>query len=232
MVIGSGLLANAFASFSSDKKVCIFASGVSRSNEIDQNAYQRELNLLLKQETDQRFVYFSTCGIFDPSLQHALYIQHKIKLERLIQDRFKEHLILRLPNVVGRTTNPFTLTNFIRDRIVLDEPFEVHQNATRYILDVDDIIEDLSPLIKNWTFSSFALNVCGNEPVELPKLVCMMEMILKKKAHIDLVEKGASYQVDNSALKRMVPGTRVARPGLLDLPALLEKYYGSSGSNS
>ena len=49
------------------------------------------------------------------------------------------HVIVRLPQVVGVTPNPHTLVNYLRDRIVRGERFDVWRNARRNLIDADDV---------------------------------------------------------------------------------------------
>ncbi|MFN5841955.1 MAG: hypothetical protein ACK45G_01855, partial [Bacteroidota bacterium] len=68
MIVGSGLLANAFSSFRSVDDMVIFASGVSNSTSTDRNQYDREVELLRKYINRQaKLIYFSTVSVFDPS---------------------------------------------------------------------------------------------------------------------------------------------------------------------
>lgn len=71
MLIGSGLLAQAFAiQFSQRDDVCIYAAGVSNSSCIDVQEFERERRLLsetlVKAKQTGVFVYFSTCSVGDP----------------------------------------------------------------------------------------------------------------------------------------------------------------------
>ncbi|MBP6311362.1 MAG: NAD-dependent epimerase/dehydratase family protein [Flavobacteriales bacterium] len=228
MLIGSGMLANAFSAFEKDPEVCIFASGVSRSSETGPSAFLRELNLLSEQDSALHLVYFSTCSLYDPTLQNSPYILHKRNAEQLITERFGSNLIVRLPNMIGNTRNPNTLTNFLRDRILRNEHFEVFRNATRYLLDVDDIVEDLSPIIAARNGPASTLDVCGSSPIKLPLLVEMMEKILDHKGDHDLVDKGQPYQVDNSKFLDLIHPERSMRYEDQDLFSTLSKYYARS----
>lgn len=49
------------------------------------------------------------------------------------------HLILRLPQVAGRTPNPHTLLNYLYARISRGESFRLWRNARCNIIDVDDV---------------------------------------------------------------------------------------------
>jgi len=226
MVIGGGMVAKAFAAFENEQQVLVFASGVSRSNEVRAEVYQREIDLFEKQDTDLRLVYFSTCALFDPTLSNGPYVKHKLRMEERIRRSFQNHLIVRLPNLVGHTKNPFTLTNFIRDHIVQQETFELHLYAARYIMDVEFVAQDLAPLIRSNERQGTSINVCSDEPIPLPQLVLLMEKILDKKADVIRTDKGHRYSVDNADFMAHLDVRHRHRYALDDLENTLRKYYG------
>ena len=68
MVLGNGLLANAFSAFKDDKDVFVFASGVSNSKENNPLEFEKEFQLLkdkIRENTGVKLIYFSTCSIFN-----------------------------------------------------------------------------------------------------------------------------------------------------------------------
>ena len=70
MILGTGLIANAFLSYSEDKEIILFASGVSNSTEIRMEAFDRERLLLentCQRAENQLLIYFSTCSVSDKS---------------------------------------------------------------------------------------------------------------------------------------------------------------------
>lgn len=137
---GSGLIASAFRPFAEEDRFLLFASGVSNSSTVTATDFARELHLLEAHAgTGARLVYFSTCSLFDPTLRTNPYILHKLDMEDRVRHMFPDHLILRLPNIIGRTPNPHTLCNHLRDRIVAGLPVQVHLHACRYLMDVDDL---------------------------------------------------------------------------------------------
>ena len=228
MVIGNGLVATAFRAFSADDRVIIFASGVSRSTEQNAQHYQREVDLLNEyRNSSGRLIYFSTVSLFDPSLVSSAYIRHKRSIEEHIRDSFPDHLIVRLPNLVGRTSNPNTLTNFLRDRIVGEEPFELHRNACRYLMDVDDMVQDLSPLLTRGDLAGSTMNACGSDAIALPVLVATMERVLGRKAAIRPVDKGSCYAMDNTIFLALLSPERRQAYSLARVEEILRKYYGS-----
>ncbi len=133
MIVGNGLIAQTLHDLDDDENTIIFASGVSNSSESDEEAFNREVNLLLSFISGRKkIVYFSTCSIFDDCLKNSLYIQHKINIENLIQKNFNNYLILRLPTLVSNSNNPNTFFNYFRDKIKNNLPLYVQKNAYRY----------------------------------------------------------------------------------------------------
>lgn len=230
MVLGSGLLARAFASFKDDERVLVFASGVSNSSSATDADYARERDLLLEHKgTRVRLVYFSTCSLFDPALRDSGYIRHKQRMEGLVREHFEDHLILRLPNVVGRTPNPHTLCNFLRDRILGGEPFNLQISACRYLIDVEEIRTACSPLMSDDRLRSSTINVCFDRPIPLPELVQAMERILGHKAMARPVVGGSCYAVDNLEFKQYwLSLQRIPWPDADHWIRMLDKYYGGS----
>ncbi len=233
MVIGSGLLARAFASFKDDEKVLVFASGVSNSSTATEADYARERVLLLEQRgTHARLVYFSTCSLFDPALKDSEYIGHKRRMEDLVRKYFEDHLILRLPNVVGRTPNPHTLCNFFRDRILSGETFNVQTNACRYLIDVEEVRSAWSPILSDGSFRRSTINVCFDRPAPLPELVRVMEHLLGKMAKATPVDAGSCYEVNNSDFKRIWTSTGASWPDPGHWASTLAKYYGGRSATT
>jgi len=124
MVIGNGLLANAFKKYINNDNIIIFASGVSNSKEINETEFKRELELLKKILTiskGKKIIYFSTCSISYISLTDSKYINHKNNIEDFIKLNFDYYLILRLPNIVSNNKNLNTSFNFFKNKLINNE---------------------------------------------------------------------------------------------------------------
>ena len=63
--------------------------------------------------TEHLFIYISTTSVLDNYSKKDKYIRNKIIIENLIKKRLKNFFILRLPQIVGKSNNPHTITNFI-----------------------------------------------------------------------------------------------------------------------
>lgn len=141
MIVGNGLIANLFKN-DDRENVVFFASGVSNSLETEKSAFLREENLLRKHLTENPekiFIYFSTCSIYDSSKNASLYVNHKLKMERLVEDLAPKYLILRVSNAVGKGGNPNLLMNYLVNSVKEEKIINVHTLATRNLIDADDI---------------------------------------------------------------------------------------------
>ena len=92
------------------------------------------------------FVYFGTCSVADPEVRHTAYVQHKLAMEQMVSAHSR-NLILRLPQVAGKTPNPHTLLNFLYGRIARSESFNLWSKARRNIIDVADVTAIAEQLI-------------------------------------------------------------------------------------
>ena len=197
MIIGNGFLAKAFQEFINDENVLIYSSGVSNSGETRSSEYLRE-SILLKETIrsfpDKKIIYFSTISLFDPSLSESMYIKHKAEMELLLQNKHRDYLILRLPNIVGYSSNPHTLTNYLFHQIKNGLSFVVYKNAYRYLMDIDEVVKLCSYIIRNPRKLNL-FNIAPNEPISSIVLVAQFEKILNKKAIYIIQDKGSFYKV-------------------------------------
>lgn len=198
MLIGKGLLANAFKHYSENSNVILFASGVSNSREVDVTKFEREFELLKSYSSHKsKLIYFSTCSVTDESLTESAYIQHKLKIEKYISKNFSSFIVFRLPIVVGNTSNPHTLTNFLFTTIKTEQNFLLFANAHRYLIDVDDLSVLVSGIIDSSEYDNKILNICFNNKVSILEIVSIFEKTIGKKALYEISEKGSVYIPNN-----------------------------------
>lgn len=199
MVIGGGLLASAFEILSKDENTIIFASGVSDSGNLIESEYQREIDKLLEfKNSNCHLVYFSTTGVYDNDRKQNKYIKHKLKIEKIISDTFYNWTIYRLPNVVGRGGNANTMVNFFVNSIKSKSPINIHRNAVRRLIDVDDVFKFVNLAIHEKYFHNQIVNLCSDYFTEVPLLVQMIEHVLGESVEKNIVDKGSTYEVPNN----------------------------------
>lgn len=182
MILGTGLIANAF--LNSDfyhKCYVVFASGVSNSSCEDINEYKREYNLLkntISSNVDKSLIYFSTTSIHTG--KDSLYVEYKRKAERYIKKNCNEYLILRLPNIVGKSSNKSQLLPYFYDKLQKEEQITIDPTLKRYLVDV----EDLPKIVK--TLSSYVelkhiVDVYFSNEITVFNLVNYLQEISGKK---------------------------------------------------
>lgn len=132
MIIGHGNIAKVLPE---RDDLLFFASGVSNSQETSESEYQREKDLLLKQDKTSHIVYFSSLAALKGKTR---YLRHKVEMEELVKDNFFKYTIVRIGNILW-DNNPHTFLNFIRNKIKNNEPFEVI-NKYRYMVDKDEFL--------------------------------------------------------------------------------------------
>lgn len=228
MLIGSGLIAHAFLpEFSHRDDVCVYAAGVSNSSCTDAHEFARErlrLTKALEQTSDEAtFVYFGTCSVADPEAQGTLYVQHKLVMEGLASEH-PRHLILRLPQVAGKTPNPHTLLNYLYARISRSEGFLLWRRATRNIIDVDDVAAIAHHLLADPTMRNSTVNIANSSSYPMTDIVHAMERIVGKQAIYEVVERGCGYPID---IRKILPILSEAAIKFDDsyLDRTIGKYY-------
>lgn len=145
MIIGNGDIAKALKEGGVDREDTIFfASGVSNSQETRSEEFRREIDLLLKHQSDfKKLIYFSSLSVFYADTR---YTQHKKQMESAVKN-FPRYTIIRLGNI-SWGDNPHTFINYFRNRMIEGIMPEV-KDEYRYIIDKDEFI-DWIKMIPTW----------------------------------------------------------------------------------
>ena len=195
MVVGNGMIANRFLGYKTNSRFLIFASGVSDSQEKNIDAFERERNLILASidaHPETTFVYFSTCSIYDPDVADSPYVQHKINMECLIQKKANYYYIFRVSQIVGRTKNN-TLINFIFNKIKEQDFFEVWENCTRNLIDIDDVYQIVHYILKNNILINQVINLANKISIPIKEIVSIVEDCVGLKGRYKCLNKGVAY---------------------------------------
>lgn len=206
MIIGRGMMANAFSAYSKNKDVLIFASGVSNSCLNDKSAFDRERKLL--QDSIANYpkcilVYFGTCSVDDPELCGSPYVTHKREMEEIIKESCKRYFIFRLSQVVGEGSSP-TLINFIVDKLQNRELFHVWKNSTRNLIDVDDVFKIADYLIQNNLYCNEITNIATPRSLSIFNIVEIIEELLGQKGCYEVLHRGGSYDIDTLKISHLL----------------------------
>lgn len=116
MIVGNGDIASVLPE---RKDLLFFASGVSNSQEKREFEYEREVNLLNKQDRLKHIVYFSTLAVFYSNTRYAM---HKRVMEKLIKDNFEYWTIIRIGNITwGKNLHTFINAYKLKPYVIKDE---------------------------------------------------------------------------------------------------------------
>lgn len=205
MVIGDGLIGKNMNTFVNNDKVLIFASGVSNSKENKKEEFKREFNLLSNfLDTKQKLIYFSTCTVLYDCVKKTDYVKHKLNIEKYIQSNFENFIIFRLPNVVGVSNNNNTSFNFFKKNLLEKNEIVIEERTTRYFIDIDDVVNTISPIILNEKENKKIFNVCFDTKISINDFITLMSNFLKIEPKINKLNKGCSYDVDNKSFLSLV----------------------------
>lgn len=229
MIIGDGFLAQAFTQFKNNGQIQVFASGVSDSGNISQDEFSREQHLLektLEQNPDKILVYFSTCSIYDVSLENSPYVHHKLKMEELIKSLSNAFFIFRLSNPVGKTTNPHTLINFFVNSIHSGKTFNLWKGSSRNILDIEDGVALCSYFINRAEDLNKITNIANPFNYPIQTIITTLENVLGKKASFNLIDKQSIPEITTTEVEEAadILGLNF---GENYLNLVLSKYYGN-----
>ena len=227
MVIGSGLIGSAFEKSQHEfKDSCVYASGVSNSNSSDCYEFKREQDQLVyflsKYRNLRRFYFISTCSLYDSERNTSPYVKHKLNMENLVISN-TNGVVIRLSQVVGRSTNPYTITNFIYLSIKNQKPFTLWEKAKRNLIDVDDVVKIVAALdvvdIKH-----HIINVANVTNYKILDIVTEFEKIIGLKGIFKTADCGSEYEIDISDLS-VLPFNVQSIFNEHYLANLLRKYY-------
>jgi len=229
MVIGSGAIANRFASYAFQSRYLIYAGSIHDSTIKDAAEISREessLRAALASKTDaSTIVYFSSCSIEDPTRIQSPYVAHKQRMEHLIQSSGSKFLIFRLPQLVALGDAESSLVNFLASAIASGRHFEVWQDATRNIIDIDDVYSIVHTLLADNAHCNSVINIASPFPTPVSELAHVLEAHFDKKGSYELVNRGVGgYALDISAIKDVIDRLGIDfGPGYLS--KVIKKYY-------
>ncbi len=207
-IVGSGFIAKKFKKYSyflKKNNVIIYASGISNSLEKNKKNLKREISLANKfcNKNFKKMVYISTCSINDFSRNKSKYVKNKIIIENIIKRKINDYIIIRLPEVVGNSNNPNTLTNFFFNKVYRNKPFTIYKNTRRNIIDVDDAVKNCIKIIKSNKYKNKTISLLNKRFYTPMKIIKVFEGIFNKKAQfqIEVMNKKKWISKDNYYIK-------------------------------
>ena len=138
-IIGDGFIGKSLYKIKKDlirTNYIIYAAGISHSKTKSKRNLNKELSLFkifLKNNLSKKVIYISTADVTNNILNKSLYEKNKIQIERLIKKKFKNYIILRLPQIIGKSKNKNTLINSFYLNIKENKDFVLIKNFKRNI---------------------------------------------------------------------------------------------------
>ncbi len=231
MIIGRGLVANAFASeWQHDETTMIVAAGVSNSAETAPEAFAREeamLDDVLSGQAVQRVIYFGSCAVGNPAERQTPYLLHKAGMEaRVLAD--PRGRVFRLPQVVGDGGNPHTLTNFLCARIESGETFDIWARAERNLIDIEDVALLGTHVLRHPAGYPPVMSLADVQSTNMLAIVRGMEQVLGRRGNYRVLDQGVAFPIDTRDCQRAALACGVPL-GDGYLQQLLGKYYAGRG---
>lgn len=233
MVVGNGMLAKRFENYRNNDSFIIFASGISDSTSTNVNAFEREKKLIIETINANReklFVYFSTCSIDDSSMQESAYVNHKKKMEGLIMSNHTQFIIFRLTNPIGKTSNTHTVVNYFINHIVENHAFVVWKNATRNLIDIDDLYVICNEILQDGSFKNSVINIANPESYPVSFIVDSIEKHFSITGNYTLVDKGGGPLINTAAIEPLFKKFNINFDEHY-LHRLLQKYFPINSTN-
>lgn len=206
MIIGNGQLAKAFQKSKLKDDTCIFASGVSNSSCTDKKQFEREKNLLvdtLKNNSDKKFVYFSSCALSAIEYPKNDYYKHKANMELLIKEYSNKYYIFRIPQLFGDLILHKTLINFIYKSIEHNHKFHIYDEAYRYVIEINDVCKLVEGYLIHHN-SCITVDIANPYRYKVLNIVQIFEKLLNKKAHYEVIQKEDKYFLDLLPMQKFI----------------------------
>lgn len=225
MIVGNGLLAKAFKSYQDNNDILVFASGVSNSKEVDIKAFNREKELLIANLNfygkNKKFIYFSTCSMFDSYFIMSDYTKHKKQMEKIITKYSDNYNIFRLPQVLGKNNQGQLigfLYNVIKNRINFDL-FNIERN----IIDIKDVFFIINIIINKNFFTNEIINIANPTNIKVLNLVHIIENICKEKAQYNIIDKEGKFEINIENIQSLISEYNIFEKNYLE--DRIKKYY-------
>lgn len=164
-------------------KYTIYAAGISHSKTKSKNKLNRELNAIkvfTKKNSLKKIIYISTADVNHSLLKKSLYVKNKIKIENFIKKKFKRYIILRLPQIIGKSKNKNTLINFFYLNIKKNKEFILINNFKRNVLDIDDVLKVIKIIIKENNVRNKVITLSNKFNIQPMDIVKIFEKRMNK----------------------------------------------------
>jgi polyisoprenyl-phosphate glycosyltransferase len=227
-VIGSGLIANRFIDYAvQSNNVVLFAGSVHDSTAQDFSttvAEEAALKKAISEQGNSTLVYFSSCSVLDSSVAETLYVKHKLRMEKMIEETSAKYIIFRLPQIIGLSDSKSSLIMFLVDSILNGKSFDLWKNAKKNLIDIDHVHEIVGEVLKRGVFFNKTMNVAAPNSSSMLQIVNQVESFLGKTAIYQTLDKGSSFDID-AADANAIAGDLKIKFEANYLTNALDKYF-------
>ena len=185
-IIGNGFIGKSLNKIKKDlirTNYIIYAAGISHSKTKSKRNLNKELNsfkIFSKNNFSKKVIYISTADVTNNISNKSLYVKNKIKIEKLVKKKFKNYIILRLPQIIGKSKNKNTLVNYFYFNIKNNKPLVLIKNFKRNVLDIDDILKLLKIIIYSKKTKNKVIILSNKYSVQPIDIVKIFEKKLNK----------------------------------------------------
>jgi nucleoside-diphosphate-sugar epimerase len=192
MIFGSGELKEKFLTLSKGRDIdlAIYAHH-SKKILYTETFFNAQCKQLKENSESIKLIYFSSLSLYDTSLANDPYVLFQKRTENWIQSNLENYNIFRLPILVG-DLNENNLISYIHNCIIEDKTINIFNNATRYIMDIDDVIDFV---FNNFTRENKIINMYISKPISIHNIITCLSELINKSVNIKLLNEGYSYHL-------------------------------------
>ena len=187
-IIGKGFIAKNLYKINGvikESNYIIYAAGISNSKIKSHNELKKEINLFKKfidKNRNNKIVYISTADVTNNLKKRSRYVKNKIIIEKLIQKYFKKYIIIRLPQIIGKSKNKNTLINFFYDKIKKGGNIELLNNVKRNLLDINDVLKMIKTILINKKIKRKIIVLSNKYSLKPIEIIKILELKQRKRA--------------------------------------------------
>lgn len=230
-IFGNGFIATNLKKINLSRNFFIYAAGVSNSNVKQNKVYLREINqfniIKKKLNTKKIFVYISSLSVENKNLKKDKYVKNKLIIENIIKKEIPNYIIIRLPQIVGKNLNKYTITNFIYNTVKSGKKFYLWRDSKRNLIDIDDVVKIIKKYLSNRPKLNSTINIFNPKSVPVKNILKIFSKIIDKKMIIQKSKK-ENKNINLSALNKSTFLPKKYYKNIdnnLYIKKILNKYY-------
>ena len=142
----------------------------------------------------------------------------------MIQKDQEQFYIFRVSNLVGQSGNRNTILNFYVYHILNGINFDLWTDATRNLIDIDDMYKIADYILKTGAAQNQVINIANTENYTTQEIITAIENLWNTRANYIPIPKGHPFTIDLTTTSPIMEELGI-RFGKNYLPNLLRKYY-------